>query len=289
MPLGNDGACPYFVPVGERYALFNFSHESGPHVFIGDYDKVTHRFTPDRLQKLNFGPLGNSSYQAPCALADGEGGVYLVLNTKDGDRTLERDGAMSLVYRMTLGEDGLPRYRPVEAIQSLRKECREMEPQILPAFEEKMLDVRGRAMDIELQLRRRSAHSVRLRLLRSDDGREHTDILLHMPGKRRPNIAYLTVDLTEASLSPTVQGRVPASTQFDLADDEPLNMRILLDRCMLEVFVNDRVVLMQMMYPTLADSDGVSIQALGGEMELTSAKFWQMGSIYESSNITEVP
>ena len=281
MPLGNDGACPYFLPLGNRYVLFMFSHETGPYAFLGDYDKITHRFTPDRLHRFNFGPVGDSSYQAPCAAVDGQGGVYLILNIKDGDRTLEREGAMSLVYHVTLGEDGQLRIRPVEGVKSLRGAETEVRDLMLTAFSEQYLPVRGRSLDIALQLRRGSAHTVRIRLLRSVDGREHTDVLLHMPCVRRPNIAFLTVDITDASRSGAVQSRIPESTQFHLEDDEPLDVRILLDRCMLEVFVNDRVVLMQMMYPTLADSDGITVEALGGDAELSEARIWQMGSIYD--------
>lgn len=64
----------------------------------------------------------------------------------------------------------------------------------------------------------------------------------------RPHIGYLTVDTASSSLSEDIQSRIPENTKFDLAEDELLNVRILVDKCMVEVFVNDRVVLMQMMY-----------------------------------------
>lgn len=281
MPLGNDGACPYFLPLGNRYVLFIFSHESGPYAFVGDYDKVTHRFTPDRLHKFNFGPVGCSSYQAPCAAPDGQGGVYLICNTKDGDRTLEREGAMAMMYHVTLGDDQQLRIVPVEQVESLHGACTVLERQVLPAFEEQRLNVAGRALDLKLQFRRGDAHTIRIQLLKSADGREHTDVVLHMPCVRRPNIGFLTVDITDASLSRAIQSRIPESTQFHLGDDEPLNVRILLDRCMLEVFVNDRVVLMQMMYPTLEDSEHISLTAMGGDAELISGNIWQMNSIYD--------
>ena len=57
-------------------------------------------------------------------------------------------------------------------------------------------------------------------------------------------------------------------------------MRILVDKCMVEVFVNDRVVLMQMMYPTLKDSDHVSVTAVGGDANIESAQLFTMHSIY---------
>lgn len=280
MPLGEDGACPYFWPLGNRYVLFTFSHESGPYAFIGDLDPITHRFTPDRLHKFNFGPVGCSSYQAPCATPDGKGGVYLILNTKDANANLERKGAMGVMYHVTLGDDGQLRVKPVDELASLHGDCCEVQGAKLSAFEEKQLDIRGKALDVDIQVKRGSARAVRFEVLKSADGREHTDVVLHMPTLHRPNICYLTVDTANASLSTDIQSRIPETTKFDLADVEPLNVRILVDKCMLEVFVNDRVVLMQMMYPTLPDSDHVSVTAVGGDAEI-SGRIWRMNSIYE--------
>ena len=277
---GNDGACPYFWPLGKRYVLFTFSHESGPYAFIGDYDPITHRFTPDRMHKFNFGPVGCSSYQAPCAAPDGKGGVYLIFNTKDAYANLERKGAMSLMYHVTLGEDDKLRIRPVDAIASLHDACCEIQDMHLDSQVRQTLDIQGSALDLQMRFKRGSAHAIRISVLESADRREHTDIVLHMPTNHRPHIGYLTVDTAASSLSEDIQSRIPENTQFDLAEDELLNVRILVDKCMVEVFVNDRVVLMQMMYPALKDSDHVSVTAVGGDANIESAQLFTMRSIY---------
>lgn len=281
MPLGNDGACPYFWPLGDKHVLFIFSHETGPYAFIGDYDKITHRFTPDRLHKFNFGQVGCSSYQAPCATPDGNGGVYLVFNTKEADITMERNGAMSVMYHVTLGDDQQLRIKPVDQLASLHGGLYETNTLHLNAFETQTLPVNGRALDIQMAIKRGSARAVRIEVLKSADGREHTDVVLHMPIARRPQIGYLTVDTAFSSLSLNTMSRLPENTQFPLEEDELLNVRILVDKCMVEVFVNDRVVLMQMMCPTLSDSDHISITAMGGDATVESAQIWQMNSIYE--------
>ena len=281
MPLGNDGACPYLWPLGDRHVLFMFSHESGPYAFIGDLDPITHRFKPDRLHRFNFGPVGCSSYQAPCATPDGNGGVYVIFNTKDAHPGLERKGAMSLMYHMTLGDDGKLRIKPVETIASLHGECFASSDIKLTAFEERKLDASGKALDIRMRLRRGSARCVRIEVLKSADGREHTDVVLHMPAGRKKDIGYVTVDTAHSSLSTEIMSRIPESAAFDLRQEEVLDVRILLDKCMLEAFVNDRVVLMQMMYPILPDSEHVSVTAIGGDAQIESAKIWQMNGIYD--------
>ena len=43
--IGDDGACPYFWPIGEdRYILYFFSHMSGGQALLGDYDKKRDKF-----------------------------------------------------------------------------------------------------------------------------------------------------------------------------------------------------------------------------------------------------
>lgn len=281
IPLGNDGACPYFWPIGNRYVLFFFSHSTGSYALVGDLDPITHRFTPDRMHKFNFGPVGCSSYQAPCATPDGKGGVYLIFNTTDAHPGLERRGAMSVMYHVQLREDGQLRISPVDAIDSLHDTCFDIGSLKLDAFETKELNAAGKALDIRMTIKRGSARAVRIEVLKSADGREHTDVTLHMPARNRPNTCHLTVDTGFSSLNPDIMSRIPETTAFDLADDEEINVRMLLDKCMLEVFVNDRVVLMQMMYPTLADSEHIAITSVGGTSEITNAKVWKMRSIYE--------
>ena len=230
---------------------------------------------------FTFGPVGCSSYQAPCATPDGKGGVYLIFNTKDAYADLERKGAMSMMYHVTLGEDDQLRIRPVDAVDSLHGDGCALSSVHLSAFKEELMPIRGRALDIQMQIARAGARAIRISVLQSADKREHTDVILHMPTAHRPQIGYLTVDTANASLRTDIQSRIPETTKFDLAEDEPLNVRILLDKCMLEVFVNDRVVLMQMMYPTLEDSDHVSVTAVGGDADIQSARIYQMNTIYE--------
>ncbi len=46
--VGDDGACPYFWPIGDKHILPFFSHMSGGQYLIGDYDKER-----DKLGRVN--------------------------------------------------------------------------------------------------------------------------------------------------------------------------------------------------------------------------------------------
>ena len=53
--VGDDGACPYFWPIGDRHILLFFSHMSGGQYLLGDYDTERDKFVVTAGAKNNFG------------------------------------------------------------------------------------------------------------------------------------------------------------------------------------------------------------------------------------------
>ena len=67
--IGDDGACPYFWPIGDKHILAFFSHKSGGQYLLGDYDTERDKLVVTSAGLFNFGPalpvrrpraLGNS-------------------------------------------------------------------------------------------------------------------------------------------------------------------------------------------------------------------------------------
>ena len=67
-----------------------------------------------------------------------------------------------------------------------------------------------------------------------------------------------------------------------LEPDEPLKLRVFVDRSVVEVFVNGKQCLAVRVYPGRADSVGVSLRAQGRDAVLRSLDAWQMRSIYDA-------
>lgn len=66
--VGDDGACPYFWPIGERHILLFFSHMSGGQYLLGDYAKERDKFVVTHGGKFNFGPSTPAGVHAHCFL-----------------------------------------------------------------------------------------------------------------------------------------------------------------------------------------------------------------------------
>ena len=72
-----------------------------------------------------------------------------------------------------------------------------------------------------------------------------------------------------------------------LAPNEPLQLRVFIDRSVVEVFVNGRQCVAVRVYPDREDSVGVSLRAQGQDAELKSLDAWRMEDIYKQP--TEAP
>ena len=64
-----------------------------------------------------------------------------------------------------------------------------------------------------------------------------------------------------------------------LGKDEPLKVKIFIDKSIVEVFVNDKAWVMLRTYPILKESTGVFVKAFGNGTVVRSAEAWQMGGI----------
>ena len=117
---GDDYACPYFWPIGDRYIMPFFSHMSGGQYLLGDYDKEKDKFLVSSHGKFNWGAVGPAGVHAPSAAPDGKGGVILILNVNQGKPTGEWNHVMTLPRQLTLvGKDEVHQ-EPTGDIESLR-------------------------------------------------------------------------------------------------------------------------------------------------------------------------
>jgi beta-fructofuranosidase len=91
----------------------------------------------------------------------------------------------------------------------------------------------------------------------------------------------ITIDASMASTLPNVRTRPPESASFYIAPNEPLKLRVFVDKSVVEVFVNGRQCVAMRVYPGRDDSLGVSLRSQGADAELHSLDAWQMANIYQ--------
>ena len=310
--VGDDGACPYFWPIGDRWILPFFSHMSGGQYLLGDYDMERDKFVVTSAGLFNFGASTPSGVHAPSATPDGEGGVIIIHNMNPGHPSEDWNQIMSLPRRVTLGEheDEL-KIEPAGDVEALRGEHVHIDDTVLPANEELVLEgISGNAMELIVEIDANNAPMVELNVLRSPNREEYTRIAffedrgfrMHrdLPesgallasgtsavptfgAPRRVPVmqSIVSLDTSYSSTLPDALSRPPETAPIVLTDDEPLRLRVFIDKSIVEIFVNDQQCIAARVYPGRDDSVGVSLRAQGSAAILESLDAWQMSNIYE--------
>ena len=293
--VGDDGACPYFWPIGDRYILNFFSHMSGGQYLLGDYDKVDDKFIVTSAGKYNHGAVSPSGVHAPSAAPDGEGGLIIIFNMNPGKPTPGWNQIMTLPRRLTLLSKDELGQEPAGDIESLRYNAKHMDAMTLPANKEIVLKgISGDAMEIIAEIDPKNSQMVELNVLRSPNKQEFTRITFfkekgfnkgrqNIPGSPPVNVNYslLSIESSYSSILPDVRIRAPETAPLFLEPGETLKLRVFIDKSVVEVFANGKQVVAMRIYPGRDDSKGVSIRAQGADAELKSLDAYQMRSIYE--------
>jgi beta-fructofuranosidase len=93
--------------------------------------------------------------------------------------------------------------------------------------------------------------------------------------------SVVAIDTSYSSTLPDALSRPPEAAPVFIGTDETVQLRIFVDRSVVEVFVNGRQCVAVRVYPGRTDSTGVSLLSRGQESELLSLDCWQMKNIYE--------
>jgi beta-fructofuranosidase len=281
---GEDYAVPNFWPIGNgKHMLLFFSHKRGGQYFVGDYDGTTHRFTSDYHGRLNNGPLAVGSLHAPSATVDSQGRFLAIFNVKESREPQGWSDIMTLPTHLSLREDNSLIIRPVAEIESLREERSSASDVELSSGEEWVLDsISGNAIELSVTIDPGTAHEVGLNVLRSPDSQETTRISFFPKGHPRFGSPLLQIDGTSSSTRSDLIPRPPEVGPLEVGDDEPIELRIFIDRSIIEVFANERQCLTLRAYPDRDDSIGVSLFARGGTAKFSGIEAWQMESIRDT-------
>jgi beta-fructofuranosidase len=302
--LGDDFACPYFWPIGDKYILNFFSHSSGGQFLLGEYDQVKDKFYVTSAS-------GPSGLGPPSSTPDGKGGVIVVYTV---------GGVLGIPRRLTLiGKDEVGQ-EPAADFSTLHYDARHIAATSLPANQEVVLpDIKGNTMEISAEIDPKGSHSLELNVMRSPEKEEYTRITIARGPRtygrgiayiQGPGTALMPDDLLPLFI-PGHPGRVslgggsrgaaasgpqpriltieslysgnfsgPLTAPFLLHPGETIKLRVFIDKSLIEVFVNGKQALSTTINPTRGDSRGVSLKANGQDAELKVLDAWQMRGIY---------
>jgi beta-fructofuranosidase len=264
--------CPDFFPLGDRHVLL-VSPYGQVRYMTGSY--TGHRFTPELQERVDWG----TDFYAPKSFLDGRGrrilwGWCWEGRTEEAQRAAGWAGVMSLPRVLTLDAAGQLCQAPAPEVETLRggEHMHMYETPLSDLMEVELGAIPGDSLELHAVIDPGNVHTVGLSLRRSPDGQEETRLVFTRETGR------LGIDRNKSSLEPA-QNTGFQDGPLILAPGEPLDLRIFVDRSLLEVFANERTCLTSRIYPTRADSQGISLFAEDGEAMVLSVDAWEMQGV----------
>lgn len=261
---GDVWECPELLSLGDRDLLHVSNYEEVQYL-LGRADPATATFDVDQRGLLDHGDL-----YAPQSLTAPDGRTLTWGWIPEGRSAAAQwdagwAGVLSLPRELCV-VDGELRQRPAAELEGLRDE-RLVEVGGPLAASDRAPDVaRGDALELAASIDTGAADAVELDVLASPDGGERTTLRLTEEA--------LVLDRSRASESDAADAdprRVPLPDTAGATD-----LRVFVDRSVVEVFVDERRALASRVYPSRRDGDRVRLRAVGGRAARAALDVWQL-------------
>jgi beta-fructofuranosidase len=243
-----DISCPNFFRIGNKWMLLCISHNKGCRYYLGEFRDE--QFVPDFHARMNW---RQRTYFAPESVLTPDGRRVVWAWSLLDDAPFTNAGIQSLPREISLPDDGVLRIKPLRELETLRYgEKRKTDVEFKAGVTE-LDDLQDEAIEIKATLAPASASSFGLRLF-CDAENKGLNVLVDRKAK--------TLQIGET--------RAP----FDAGVGE-VELRIFVDRYMVEVFANDRQAILET-YPGFAENKGLCAVSTGGPMTAKDLRIWKL-------------
>ncbi|MDZ4800909.1 MAG: glycoside hydrolase family 32 protein [Bryobacteraceae bacterium] len=240
--------------------------------FLGSFQNE--QFIPTSRGKMDFGGY----FYAATTFADDQRRRLMIAWTREG-RSKEAvlkagwSGALSAPRQLSLNPQGQLLIEPVAELNRLHGKHKTYSNLRLTAGEAKLLDFRGDTLDIVAEFDPGDAKRIGLKVRSSANGEEETLVYIDRAS------GEFVFDSTRSSKS-SATDKKKLSDAFSVKDGKTVKLRVLVDRSIIEAFVDSRVAVSGRAYPELPESLGVRVFAEGGSAIVRKLDIWEMKPVW---------
>lgn len=269
VPRDEDISCPNMFRLGDRWMLLCLSHWIGSRYYLGHFKDG--RFLPDSHGRLNWmcafqGGDEDADLFAPESLQtpDGRRVMWAWSRVKHRLQGIPMQGSIQCLPReLSLPADGVLRIRPLRELERLRFDSR-----------------RERLVTIESNtrhpLRNISGDTLELRIVLQPGSARRCGLEVHCDAEGR-NGFPISFEPKSQTLS-LGETRIP----FTLWSKEELELRVFIDKSLIEVFANDRVAALSP-HRHERSNVGITLFSEGTATRVKELRSWKMRSIYSGA------
>lgn len=252
--------CPNFFKLDDRWVLiisvYTLERVNKVIYFVGNYEN--HQFTPISEGVLDYGQL-----YAPLSTLDDQNRRVLIGWVREARapeimQAAGWSGLQSIPRLLRLDSESRLHMTPIN-LDSIRGKHHHYEARSVD--QRVVLDADGLALDIEAVFEQQASGYCGIALACTEDGSEY--LLVFYDSAQRLMVRYAGQERWVA---------------HQLAPQERLHLRILLDGSVAEIIANERTSLTARLYPPQATDGGVQI--IGQGAQLHRLDIWEMSSIW---------
>ena len=247
-----DISCPNFFKIGKKDMLLCISHTLGCRYYLGEWKGE--KFTPDFHARMNWHAW---DFFAPESVL-----------TPDGRRVMwawcnlgsPQSGIQSLPRELSLPDDGVLRIKPLRELEKLRHdEKSESGFTVKGDAPVRLKEIAGDAVELKIAIIPGGASEFGVEVYCDKDGKAGFPITIE-PAQKLLRLGAVNVP-------------------FELKAGEPVELRVFLDKNVIEVFVNERQAAVAS-HKYAPENLGITLFSKGGDTAVKEAKGWTMKSIY---------
>ncbi|MDF9832769.1 sucrose-6-phosphate hydrolase SacC (GH32 family) [Ereboglobus sp. PH5-5] len=291
-----DAACPDFFPIGNgKHMLLMHCHQpfNSVHYYIGAWDRAAEKFIPESHGRMSWAA---GSVAGPETLLDGKGRRVFWGWVQEPYRPTQIRGqtvasvtwasVATLPRILSLFPDNTLRIQPAPELEALRHNERSLS-NFTVSGERDLGGLSGDTLEIRAKITPGKSGRFGIIVRATPDRAEQTVIWID-PGKNT-----LTADISKSTLNPAARwtkGRAAflknlprdqhyvteQTAPFTLAPGEAADLRVFVDKSVIEVYVNERQCLTQRVYPTRPDAKDIALIAEESPVTVEKLQVWDM-------------
>lgn len=266
-----DFSCADFFKLGNKHMKLLISHSWGVRYYLGEWKD--NKFTPDFHAKMawSYGHSREPVYWAhkTYLTPDGRRVAMTLLRANLGNTLWS--GTYSLPWELSLPEDGILRIKPVRELEQLRyNKMTENKIAVTNGGQYRLKQISGDKIELKVTVKPTNATDFGIKLLCDQNNQEALKIS-YLPAQK-------TISLRDekAETDPGTNTRARGDAPFELKEGEDLNLRIFIDKPLVEIFINDRQALVQRHFHKPEDV-GICLYSKGGDIE-ADVTAWKMAA-----------
>ena len=263
--------------LGGKKVLLCISHHLGCRYYVGTWKDE--KFYPENHACMSF---ADNTFFAPESLLtpDGRRVMWAWLFDARSQEVVQKSGwsgMMSLPRELFMRKDHTLGMRPVSELRSLRYNEKLYAAQNISKVTP-LTGATGDVKEIVVEIDPREATKCGVRILESQDGKEYGEVYYDVAGKK------LVLDMSRlnaigmAPVTPLgVEFKKIEEAPFELQKGEKLVLDILIDKCIVEVYANERQALVRTnAFFSESNEKNISLFGEGGSARFKSVTVWDM-------------